>query len=100
MLSHINMTILIKIREKKLLEDRDYFFELKTFTNLSLNDDFLVHVISVNMMIVQVKNIFNEIFIVLKHFRVETLINYVEKKCYIVFFENVHLAIKFSFKFD
>ena len=100
MSSHINMTISVKIREKNLLKNRDYFFESKTFTVLSLDDDFLAHVISVNMMIVQIRNIFNEIFIVSKHFRVETLIDYAEEKCYVVFSENAHLAVKFNFKSD
>ena len=100
MLSHISMTISVKIREKDLSKNRDYLFESKTFTVLSLNDDFLAHVISVNMMIVQIRNIFNEIFIVSKHFRVETLIDYAEEKCYVVFSENAHLAVKFNFKSD
>lgn len=52
MFSHINIIISIKVREKNLLKDRDYFFKLKTFNDLNLNDDFLTHVINVNIMIV------------------------------------------------
>ena len=61
---------------------------------------FLAYVICVNIMIVQIKNIFNEVFIVLKHFHVETLIDYAEEKYYVVFFINVYLTVKFNFKFD
>ena len=52
MFSYISMTILVKILEKNLLKNRDYLFESKTFTNLSLDNDFLAHVISVNIIIV------------------------------------------------
>ena len=100
MLFNISIIVSIKIREKNLLKDRDYLFKSKTFTDLSLNNDFLTHVISVNMMIVQIRNFFNEIFTVLKHFRVKTLINYVEERYYVVFHENAHLTVKFSLKID
>ena len=95
MSSYISITISVKIREKDLVKNRDYLFKLKTFTNLSLNDNFLAHVISVNIIIVQIKNILNKIFIVLKHFRVKTLIDYVKEKYYVVFSKSAYLAVKF-----
>ena len=43
------MTILVRIKEKSLSKDRDYLFELKAFTKLKSEDDFLTHVINVNI---------------------------------------------------
>ena len=50
--SHISMTISVKIRNKNLLKNKVYLFKPKVFTDLNLNDDFLTHVINVNMIIV------------------------------------------------
>ena len=91
---HSVLTVSVRFRESQIPNDRDYAFEPKAFTALSIEGGFFAHILSANVTAVQIRNTFNEAFIVPKNFRVRTLSDYHEEGCYAAHPEDAHLAIK------
>ena len=92
---HIHMIVLIKIREQALSIDKNYFFHSKKDVRFEIKKDFFAHITNVNIVVVQVRNAINQSIIIFRNFKLNKLQNYEKKKCYLIFFEDRHLTIKF-----
>ena len=69
---YINIIVFVKFRENEIFNDRDYFFKFKIFMNLNSKNEFFVQIIDFNINFVQIKNIFNKVFVIFKNFRINT----------------------------
>lgn len=81
---HTIITILVKYCEKILSSDRDYNF-LSRFDIIKSSDDFFAYIIDANVEAIQIRNVFNEIFVVLKNLLIEELQNYNKNNCYLAY---------------
>jgi hypothetical protein len=97
--SRINMTMLIKIRDKTLL-DRNYIFNSKDETLLSSKEDFFNHILINNSMKVLMKNISDQVYVIFKNYRVSKINDYHENECFLISSENNHLTIAFNKLFN
>ena len=93
---HIYMIVSIKIRDQVLSIDRDYFFHSKKNVRFGAKNDFFVYITNVNLAVVQIKNAINQSIIIFRNFKLNKLQNYEEKNCYLIFFDDRHLIVKFS----
>ena len=91
--SHITMIVLVRYRDKVVSSDRDYNFFLKSNVTLDSNDDFLAHIVSTNIIAIQVRNATDKTFIVVKNIRVENLQNFDEEDCYLASSDDDHLTV-------
>jgi hypothetical protein len=92
MSSHINMTILVKIREKSLSE-RDYIFNSKREILLDLEEDFFNHILINNSMRILVKNTSNQTYVILKNYKLDKICDYQKNECFLIFSNDNHLII-------
>jgi hypothetical protein len=90
--SHINMTILVKVREKSLSE-RDYIFNPREKTLLRSEKEFFSHILVNNSVEIQMRNISNQAYVILKNYKIEKMNDYHESDCHVISSENEHLAI-------
>lgn len=67
------MTILVKYREKIISNDRDYNFLFKFDITLRFSDDFFAHIVNANVDAIQVRNVFNKNFVMLKNLIIKEL---------------------------
>ena len=84
----------IYMREKKLSDDKDYFFEFNKFdfvAHLSDFDDFYTHVIDCNMIYVNVKNNLSIVKRISRRVCLKLLIEYEKKECYQINFSQQNL---------
>jgi hypothetical protein len=93
--SHINMTIFVKVREKSLSE-RDYIFNSREKTLLRSEKEFFSHILVNNSVEIQMKNISNQVYVILKNYKIEKMNDYHESDCHVISSENEHLAIAFN----
>lgn len=87
------MTILIKYRNKIISSNRNYNFLSKFNITLESSDDFFAHIVNTNIKTIQVKNVFNKVFIISKIFLIDKLQNYDKNNCYLAYSKNIYLAI-------
>ena len=77
-----------------LSKKRDYMFYSKMFFNFDVESDVFIHIINVNMSMIQIRNVTSKIVIIFRHVKLKRIMNYEKKNCYLTSFENVHLTIK------
>ncbi len=93
--THINMTMLIKIRDKTLL-DRDYVFNSKDETLLDFEEEFFSYII-VNISVkVHVRNISDQTYVISKNYKIERMNEIHETEFLNVSSKNRHLTIAFN----
>ena len=79
--SHICMTIFIKIRDNRLSKNRDYNFDFKqNFQILKSKFFFFNHIINVQIIVIQIRNVNNKSYILFKNIKINMLRNYEKKK--------------------
>jgi len=85
--------ILVRLRGKELLKNRDLMFtSAKSADRFDLDNGVLSHVIDVNLCAVQVNNILSQAVIVSKNSRLDIVYKYKEKGCYSASSKYSHLA--------
>ena len=77
-MSIINVSIQIR-NNSFLLKKGDYMFYSKTFFNFDVESDVFIHIIDVNMSIIQIRNVTSKIVIIFRHVKLKSIMNY-EKK--------------------
>ncbi len=92
---HTYMMISIKIREKSLSKT-NYIFNSKEKILLNSQEEFFNHIFTSKSIIVQIKNIFNRLFVIIKNYKIEKLIDYHENECFLISSKNTHLIIVFN----
>ena len=80
---HIHMIVSMKIRDQILSIDRNYFFHSKKNVRFETKNDFFVHIIDVNIIVVQMKNVIDVSIIISRNSKLNKLQNY-EKKTVIL----------------
>ena len=79
-LAHFCIFVFVKIKSENLFFDRDYFFHSKkNFKNLKSKKDFFNHITNANIVIVQIRNIFNRSYILFKNAKINMFRDF-EKK--------------------
>ena len=89
---HICMSIFTKFCGSKLLVDRNIIFNSNYIERLSKKNDSFFHIIDVNFCAVQMKNVTNASIAIIKNKRLNILINYEKKSCYLINSKIRHLA--------
>lgn len=94
------INVSIKLRERtELSSRRDYVFHSQiTSLNLDFEDDVLTHIVDVNIDMIQVRNATNKSTLLLKSLKLERVLNYIEKECYVANLAHAHLAVELSWK--
>ena len=94
---YFTITIAMKFRNKIVLIDKNYFFHFISNVKLNSNDDFFVHIIDVNIDVVQIRNVIDRFCIIFRNVKIDKLRNLKEKNCYVVDSNDRHFAIVTSF---
>ena len=92
--SHIHMIVFVKIREQTLSTNRDYFFHSLEDNRLKAENDFFVHIIDVNFIVVHIRNSTNQSIIISRNFKLNKLNDYDEEDCFLIASKNWHLIVK------
>lgn len=95
-LAHTIMTISIKYRDKVISNNRNYSFLSRFDITLESSEEFFAHIVNANVETIQVRNVFNKIFIVSKNLLIEELQNYDEDECYLAHSKDAHLVVTSS----
>ena len=81
---YIYIIIFVKIRNQFVLVDRDHFFHFRNDNRLKTKNKFFVYIINVNFIIVQIRNVTNQIIVIFRNFKLKKLKNYNQKICYLI----------------
>ena len=81
---HTCMSIFIKFRDSKLFVDRNIIFNSNYIERLNKESDSFSHIVDVNFCVVQMKNVTNALIAITKNKRLNTLIDYEKKNCYLI----------------
>ena len=76
--------------------NKNYMFYLKINFELKSKNNVYFHIVNVNMSIIQIRNIIDEIYIVLRHVKLNRVFDYKKKNCYLTNSKNVYLIVKFK----
>ena len=83
----------VRIKSAQISKNRNYNFFSKMKRMLKSKKKYFVHVTSFNLVAVQIKNILNRSYIIFKNFKMKHLRDFDEKNCFMISFENSHLAM-------
>ena len=92
--THFCSFIFIKYREFKL-SNRDMMFNSNDLKRLRKKNDVFFHLMNVNFSFVQMRNIIDQLIIICKNERLNVLIEYEKKNCYLINSKNRHLTVDF-----
>ena len=87
------MSIFIKFRDSKLFVDRNIIFNSNYIKRLNKENDLFFYIVNVNFCVVQMKNVTNVLITIIKNKRLNTLIDYEKKNCYLINSKVRHLAV-------
>ena len=89
------INVLIQMRNNStLFVERDYMFYFETLFNFNVENDVFIHIININISMIQIRNVTSKIVIIFRYVKLKRIMNYEKKNCYLTLFENVHLTIK------
>ena len=74
--SYVIMTIIFKFRERVFFIDKNYNFHFISNIKLNSKKDFLTHIIDVNIVIVQIKNIINQFCVLSRNVKIKKFRDY------------------------
>ena len=90
---HSTMKILIKLREKKELSNRDYMFHSQRMTRLDNENEIFSHIVNSNFSEALIINNSNNSITISRRFRLNVVKEFDDEKCYMMFSKNAHLTI-------
>ena len=90
---HSIVKILIKLRKKKELFNRDYMFHSKRMIRLDNENEIFSHIVNSNFFETLIINNSNNSITILKRFRLNVVKEFDDEKCYMMFSKNAHLTI-------
>ena len=90
------IAVSIRIKNAQISKNRDYNFFSKMKRMLKFEKKYFVHITSLNLVAVQVRNISNRSYTISKNFKIEHLRDFDEKDCFMTTFENNHLTVTSS----
>ena len=96
---NVVMFVSIRIKSKSLSKNKNFNFLFKKQKMLNLENEFFAHIVDANLTAVQIRNALSKPCVMSKNLRVSQLIDYAEKKCYLIESKQKHLIIV-SNKFD
>ena len=83
----------------KLFTKRNFSFQFNSvFFQLNEEDDVMTHVLNVKIIFVHVRNVINKSILLLKHIKLNRIIDFEKKNCYATNIIDVHLIIKINWK--
>lgn len=91
--AYIVIAISIKYCDKIILNNCDYSFLSRFDIVLEASNNFFAYIVNENVKTIQIKNVFNKVFIVFKNLVVKELQNYNKNNCYLAYSKNLYLAI-------
>ena len=92
-MSIINVSM--QIRDNLTLSiDRNYMFYSKISFNFDSKNDVFIHIVDVNMSMIQIRNVSHQAIIIFHHAKLKRVMNYEKKSCYLTLLNNVHLIVK------
>jgi hypothetical protein len=87
-------TVSTRMRDK-FLSERDYLFQsISRELNLESVDEVMTHIMSVNVVAMQVCNFIEKSVIISRRARLDRIIEYEEHECYLIDLEEISLAIE------
>ena len=89
---HFTIAIIVKFRDKLMSIDRNYFFHFISNVKLKSNDEFFVHIVDVNVDVVQIRNVTNKSCIIFRNVKIDKFHDFEKENCYVVDSKNRHLA--------
>ena len=95
--THFCTTVFIKYREFKL-SNRDLIFNFNDVERLNKKDGVFSYIVDVNFSFVQMRNITNQSIFLCKNERLDILIEYEKKDCYLISSKIRHLDAEFWVK--
>ncbi len=91
-------TVSTRMRDK-FLSERDYLFQsISRELNLESVDEVMTHIMSVNVVAMQVCNFIEKSVIISRRARLDRIIEYEEHECYLIDLEEISLAIESTWK--
>ena len=90
--SHSTIAIIVKFRDKSMSINRNYFFHFISDVRLESNDEFFVHIVDVNVDVVQIRNVTNKFCIISRNVKIDKFHDFEKKNCYVVDSKNRHFA--------
>ena len=95
--THSCTIVFIKYREFKL-SNRNFIFNFNDVERLNKKNDVFFYIVDVNFSFVQIKNITNQSIFLCKNERLDILIEYEKKDCYLISSKIRHLNAEFWIK--
>ena len=89
----IIMFVSVKFRKFFILQNKDYMFHFQSNIRFDFDNDFCFHIIDVNIIVVQVRNVIDKFCVLFKNVKVNRFRNYEKRNCYFVQLKNRHLTI-------
>ena len=87
------MTIFIKYKNNILFTNRNYNLLFKFFEILNAKDKFFAHIMFINVVAIQMKNISNTSFVIFKNIKINNLHDYEKESCYIININNCYFIV-------
>ena len=89
------INVLMQIRDNSALSfDRNYMFHSKTSFNFKSKNDVFIHIVDANMSMMQIRNVITKAIIISRHAKLERVLNYEKKDCYLTLSNDAHLVVK------
>ena len=95
LLFHLIINMLIQIRDNFCLSiDKNYIFHSKINLELKSKNNVYFHHVNVNIFMIQIRNIINKTYIISRHIKLNYVLDYEKKNCYMTTSKNAYLTIK------
>ena len=93
--SHSIINVFVQIRDNFCLSfDKDYMFHSKVNFELKSKKNVYFHIVNVNIFMIQICNIIDETYIISRHVKLNRVLDYEKKDCYMTTSKNAHLIVK------
>ena len=87
--------VFIQVRDNfELSTSRNYMFYSEAFFDLGSEGDVFTHIVDANISMVQIRNVTHKATIIFCYAKLERVINYEKKRCYLASLKNAHLVVK------
>ena len=93
-LFHLCAAVLMKYKDEKLSHDRDFMFNFHDVDRFDVEKKMFSHIMNVNFCFVQIRNTTDKSVFIIKSERLNILMKYKEKDCYLVGSEIRHLIVE------
>ena len=86
--------VLMKYKNEKFSHNRDFIFNFYDVDRFDVEKEMFFHIVNVNFCFVQIRNITNKSIFIIKSERLNILMKYEKKNCYLINSKIRHLIVK------